>query len=299
LGLHFYEAGKEVLSDYGAVRFHNIPQKNGGRYLKENNTWANQTIAHNTVTVNQKTQYHQSDKEADQYAGKVLYFVNTDEVKACGASNSSAYEGVDQQRHIAILEIDSLGSVVLDVFRLQAKKENSYDLPFYYEEELIYSNPKPRFFQESIIPLGTSNGYQHLWHRATSDQTSNAQSTWLAGDHFRTLTSCSLQPFSIEWVQTGANDLNDNLLHQEGLIYRSKAKNQIWASVLEIHGSYNTDLEKTEGALPNIQKLEVFEKDDQIVVTLYALKSQYEVVLPVRNEYQGSTNSSVITIKKN
>jgi hypothetical protein len=122
LGLLFYEAGKEVLSDYGAVRFHNIPQKNGGRYLKENNTWANQTIAHNTVTVNQKTQYHQSDKEADQYAGKVLYFVNTDEVKACGASNSTAYEGVDQQRHIAILEIDSLGSVVLDVFRIQAKK---------------------------------------------------------------------------------------------------------------------------------------------------------------------------------
>ncbi|GAB5558142.1 MAG: hypothetical protein SchgKO_23550 [Schleiferiaceae bacterium] len=298
LGLLFYEAGQEVLSDYGAVRFHNIPQKRGGRYLKENDTWANQTIAHNTVSVNQETQYHQSDKEADQYAGEVLYFINTAEVKACGASNSSAYPGVDQQRHVAILDLDSLGTVVLDIFRVLANQQNTYDLPFYYEEELIFSNPQPQFFQGRIIPFGTSNGYQHLWHRATSDLTSKAQSTWLAGDHFRTLTTASLQPFAIEWVQTGANDPQDNLLHQEGLVYRSKTKNQVWASVLETHGSYDTDLEKTHGALPNIQALEVEERGGELVVTIHSMKAQYEVVLPTDKKNQTSTNPSIITIKK-
>jgi len=50
LAFSLNEQGDEVLQDYGLVRFVNIGQKGGGNYLKENASWAKQTIAHNTIT---------------------------------------------------------------------------------------------------------------------------------------------------------------------------------------------------------------------------------------------------------
>jgi hypothetical protein len=43
----------EVVQDYGLARFVNIDQKNGGGYLRENTTWAKQSIAHNTLVINE------------------------------------------------------------------------------------------------------------------------------------------------------------------------------------------------------------------------------------------------------
>ena len=47
LSFSLYGDGGEVLQDYGLARFVNVEQKNGGGYLKENKTWAKQTIARN------------------------------------------------------------------------------------------------------------------------------------------------------------------------------------------------------------------------------------------------------------
>ena len=49
--------GNSILTDYGAARFLNIEPKSGGGYTLENHTWAAQTIAHNTVTVDEKKQF--------------------------------------------------------------------------------------------------------------------------------------------------------------------------------------------------------------------------------------------------
>ncbi|MDP4988915.1 MAG: heparinase II/III-family protein, partial [Polaribacter sp.] len=46
LSFSYYNNSNEILQDYGLARFVNIEQKNGGGYLKENKTWAKQTIAH-------------------------------------------------------------------------------------------------------------------------------------------------------------------------------------------------------------------------------------------------------------
>jgi oligo-alginate lyase len=56
--LHFilFDQGHEVVPDYGFGRWVNVEPKSGGRYLPENNSYAKQTIAHNTVVVDQKSQ---------------------------------------------------------------------------------------------------------------------------------------------------------------------------------------------------------------------------------------------------
>ena len=56
--LHFvlFDGGREVIPDYGFSRWINIEPKSGGRYLPENDTYAMQTIAHNTVVVDETTQ---------------------------------------------------------------------------------------------------------------------------------------------------------------------------------------------------------------------------------------------------
>ena len=58
LSFSLYYKGDEVLQDYGLARFVNIDQKNGGGYLKENKTWAKQTIAHNTLVVNETSHFN-------------------------------------------------------------------------------------------------------------------------------------------------------------------------------------------------------------------------------------------------
>ena len=57
LGLLYYDNGDEIVADYGAARFLNVEPKFGGRYLPENETWAKQTVAHNTLVVDQSSQF--------------------------------------------------------------------------------------------------------------------------------------------------------------------------------------------------------------------------------------------------
>jgi len=56
-GIVLYDQGREILQDYGSARFINVEQKFGGRYLPENTSWAKQTIAHNTITVDGRSQF--------------------------------------------------------------------------------------------------------------------------------------------------------------------------------------------------------------------------------------------------
>jgi len=57
LSFSMYDNAREVIQDYGLARFVNIDHKYGGGYLPENTTWAKQTVAHNTVVVDQQSQF--------------------------------------------------------------------------------------------------------------------------------------------------------------------------------------------------------------------------------------------------
>ena len=92
LSYSLYEKGDEVIQDYGLARFVNIEQKGGGNYLKENKTWAKQTIAHNTVTQNETSHFNGKYEIGSQNHPDLHYFSSENEfVQVVSAEEDSAY----------------------------------------------------------------------------------------------------------------------------------------------------------------------------------------------------------------
>jgi hypothetical protein len=139
LGLLYYDQGREVLQDYGSARFINVETKDGGRYLPENKTWAKQTIAHNTITADGRSQYDGKLERAERHAGERRFFDAAD--SACQVMSAAASEiapGVRMQR-TAMLVRDPrfVAPVVIDILRVTSAATHQYDLPFYYQGQLV------------------------------------------------------------------------------------------------------------------------------------------------------------------
>src|SRR5688500_5922651 len=91
----FFDGGREVVPDYGFSRWINIEPKFGGRYLPENDTYAMQTIAHNTVVVDQTTQNAGNERADEAVWGERHFFSGgTGTVQAMSARADKFYEGV-------------------------------------------------------------------------------------------------------------------------------------------------------------------------------------------------------------
>ena len=70
----FFDGGNEVVPDYGFSRWINIEPKYGGRYLPENDSYAKQTIAHNTVVVDEASQTNGNYAADEKKAAQRHYF---------------------------------------------------------------------------------------------------------------------------------------------------------------------------------------------------------------------------------
>ncbi|MEP2280333.1 alginate lyase family protein, partial [Maribacter sp.] len=99
LSYSFYNNGNEVLQDYGLARFVNIEQKGGGNYLKENKTWAKQTIAHNTLVQNEKSHYQGKYDIGSKYHPDLYLFDDSNaSVQIVSAKETNAYSGTEMHR---------------------------------------------------------------------------------------------------------------------------------------------------------------------------------------------------------
>lgn len=277
LGLVVYFKGMPLLTDYGAARFHNIPQKYGGRYLPENKTWAQQTVAHNTLVVDRKSQFESKTKVADAASSNLLYFKNDGVKTGVGALDTSAYPGVQISRHLWQFSDPNYGSILLDVTSASSASQHEYDLPYHYAQTLVDAKPTTEQNTTELKPFGTSFGYQHLWQKATSEPTRNSMSTLLCIDEFVSFSTAATSEYTVEWVELGANDPNRSLIYQEGWINRCKGKEQTWATLMYAHGSYNPVIESTTGALAPIT-IQSVEKTDDFITVSY-LSDQNLVVL--------------------
>jgi len=104
MGLLVYDAGHEILRDYGAARFLNVEAKYGGHYLPENNKYAKQTVAHNALVVDETSHFNGDVKIGNQHAPKLGSFIDNGDVKLTSAEIETAYEGVRIDRSVAIIE---------------------------------------------------------------------------------------------------------------------------------------------------------------------------------------------------
>jgi len=245
----FYDLGNEIVTDYGAARFLNVEAKFGGRYLPENNSFAKQTIAHNTVIVDETSHFNGDVTTAEKYAPTVHYFIDDKNIKLTSASIDTAYDGVNLRRTMALLTVaEDLPSIVVDIFDVDSNKSHQYDLPVQYSGHFIDSNFAIENNSEVRRPLGNQGGYEHLWLTASAKpESENAKVTWLnSNGRFYTQTSVADDNTHILFTQTGANDPSFNLRNQSAFIQRvENVKKHQFISVIEPHGEYNPSKEYT------------------------------------------------------
>lgn len=298
LGLLVYDQGEEILSDYGAARFLNIPQKEGGRYLTENKTWGQQTVAHNTLVVDGASQHLGDVATADAASPQQVFAQLDKEVQGVSVVDTSAYEGVTLQRVVALLQIEGIQGMLLDIYRVQSGAEHQYDLPFHYQGQRIAMNPIEGVSTDVLKPLGTENGYQHLWLHGTTKPVASSSFNLLNQDRFYTITSCSDQAYQVAQTTLGANDPQQNLRRESSFIYRSTAQNQIWVNVLEPHGWYNTVHEKTVQAHSQIKELTIQSHTEQALELTISMEDgrALTVQIDLSKELSGGTTKKPITL---
>lgn len=297
LSFSYYEGGNEVLQDYGLARFVNIQQKGGGNYLKENTTWAKQTIAHNTVVQNE-TSHFGGDFETGSlnHSNKYLFDVSNPAIQVVSAKESNAYPGTELHRtQFLIKDKDFENPILLDIVNVKSATENQYDLPFYYLGQIISTNFKYET-PEELKPLGTKNGYQHLWNEGLGNSTSgNAKLSWFNNERFYTLTSLVNENDDLIFVRIGANDPDFNLRADPGFIVRKKnGKNAQFVSVIESHGHYSPVSEIATNAFSNIEKLEVeYSDDNYLAISILTINNQKGLVVVSLNDASANQKHTI------
>ncbi len=246
LGLLYFDNGDEVVADYGAARFLNVEPKDGGRYLPENESWAAQTIAHNTLVVDQASHFGGNWERSEKSATKILAFGEAGGSQFAAAEIDTAYEGVTIRRAVALVPRDNDASFIIDVVRAHSATSHIYDLPVHFKGQLIETGFEMDHAVDMMVPLGEASGYQHLWKRAQSEAIPGlSHLSWLVADQFYTLTFKASAPLTAYLTELGANDPNNNLRSEQAIILRAHARETDLVSVYEPNGLYDNDEEVT------------------------------------------------------
>ncbi|CED57765.1 putative heparinase [Aliivibrio wodanis] len=250
-GLHLsvFNRGHEVLHDYGFGRWVNVEPKFGGRYIPENKTYCKQTVAHNTVTVDQKTQNNFDTALAESKFGQKHFFVADDQsLQGMSGTISDYYTGVDMQRSIILAELPEFEKpLVIDVYRIEADAEHEYDLPVHHSGQIIRTDFDYQV-ESTLKPLGEDNGYQHLWNVGSGKVEGSSLVSWLHDSSYYSLVTSAVEGSEVIFARTGANDPDFNLKSEPALILRQSGQDHVFASVLETHGYFNESIEASVGA---------------------------------------------------
>jgi len=287
LSFSLYDKGKEVIQDYGAARFVNIDQKYGGGYLTENTTWAKQTIAHNTLAVNETSDYKGDFETGNKYHSYPYFFNTSDKnIQIMSAKDSNAYAGITMHRTMAVIEDTAFEKpVVIDIFRIQSDQRNQYDLPYYFMGQVMntsftYTVP------DVLSPLGKAFGYQHLWKTGEGRSLDKyAKLSWFSNERFYTLTTLVSPDDYLMFTQIGANDPGFNLRHDQGFIVRkNNQKNASYVSLIESHGHYDPVSEIATNSYSSITELNMLLNNEKYTMVSFCDKAGNKWTLSLSNE---------------
>ncbi|MDR6991985.1 oligoalginate lyase [Luteimonas sp. 3794] len=268
----FYDNGQRVVTDYGAARFLNIEAKAGGIYLPENSSWARQTIAHNTLVVNEQSHFGGDWKKGQALAPTPLLFDITDDTQIASARMDDAYAGVRFTRTQVLLSHPALGEpVVLDLLRVEGDEPARYDLPLHFNGHIMDVGFEARSAVTTRPVLGKANGYQHVWIDASSEPSADARSlTWLLDGRFYTYRFASTAPSRAMIGESGANDPAFNLRREPMLLQRVDGQaSTTFYGVLEPHGRYDGTAETVRGANSRIDRIAHYRGADADVLVLH------------------------------
>ena len=283
LSFSLYDRGDEVIQDYGLVRFVNIGQKGGGNYLKENQSWAKQTIAHNTITQNQKSHFKAKYELGSQHHSELHFFdVSRDNAQVVSARETNAYPGTELHRTMAIIKPENFAKpLVLDIVKVASKTKNQFDLPFYFMGQVLETN----FDYEApsrLLPMDDSDGYQHLYLEGKGKPSSDStQFNWLVEGKFYTLTAATKATDELLFTRVGATDPEFNLRRDAALMFRRKdVSDTLFVSVIEPHGFYSPVSELSVNPNSNISSVKVVQDSDAYTaVTIMNVENQSSIFI--------------------
>ena len=303
LSYSLYEKGEEVIQDYGLARFVNIEQKGGGNYLKENKTWAKQTIAHNTVTQNETSHFNAKYEIGSQHHSVLNYFSSESKnIKVVSAKETNAYPGTTMLRTMAIIKDEDFEKpYVLDIMKIVSNKVNQYDFPYYFLGQVLNTNFEYKI-PTTLKPLGVKNGYQHLYLEGTAKVLEeNSKLSWLNKGKFYTLTSVTNKADELLFTRIGANDPEFNLRREAALMVRRKnTKNTIFVSSIEAHGSYSPVSESATNSKSNIKELKVvLDTDAYTAVSVRNLKGVTKLFITANTNASKETKHKIKINNKN
>ncbi len=259
MSFSYYNGSTEILQDYGLSRFVNVEQKNGGGYLKENKTWAKQTIAHNTLVQDQKSHFGGKYSVGSKHHSEMYLFdVSNPKFQIASAIEENAYPGTKLHRTMIMLEDEDFENpILIDVYNFASSESHQYDLPFYYHNQIIDVNFD--YTQNSTLEtLGEKHGYQHLWLEAQGEfsETKTAQVTWRNENVFYTLSSALDKGDEFLFTRIGANDPKFNLRRDPSFVIRkNNSQKDNFISVIETHGGYDVVSESASNAYSSIKSI--------------------------------------------
>jgi hypothetical protein len=257
LGMLFYDNGQPIVRDYGAARFLNVEAKGGGGYLDENESWAMQTVAHNTLVVGEASQFGSDWHVGEEHPTTPLFFDAGEGLQIASARLENGYDGVVLTRTLAMVgHPDLTYPVIIDLFRADGTTPTDYDLPLHFNGHIITAFEAEHSVRERPV-LGDAAGYQHLWVDAVAGPSGESRSlTWLLDQRFYTYRFGASAPISAMLVESGANDPNFNLRREPALIQRMQGQaDASFFSVLEPHGDYDGTAETVSGATSQIRDI--------------------------------------------
>ena len=264
LSFSYYNNDNEIVQDYGLARFVNIEQKKGGSYLNENKTWAKQTIAHNTLVQDETSHFNGDFETGSKFFSELfLYDDSNPEIQIVSAKETNAYPKTQLQRTMVVLNLSNFEKpLLLDIFDVKSNEVHQYDLPYYYFGQFLSTNFKYET-PKMLEPLGSKNGYQHLWKEGfASVKDKNTKFTWMNNNQFYSLTSITSSDDQIILARIGANDPEFNLRRDPAFIIRKKdTQNTTFVTALETHGSYGYVSESAKNSYSNIDQLEIVFQD--------------------------------------
>lgn len=285
-GLHLslFNNNQEFINDYGYGRWVNIEPKFGGRYIPENKSYCKQTIAHNTVVIDQISQNQGSTAIAQQHNGeKHFTLMGDNKLQAMSAFARDYYPGVDQQRTVIMLEDEVFEKpLIVDLFRIISEEEHSYDYALHYKGQIIRTDFDYEA-HKSASTLGDDHGYQHLWNLGQGKVEGSSLTTWLMGNSYYSLISSANESSEVIFARTGANDPEFNLRSEPALILRQKAANHLFANVYETHGYFNEAIEASLNARGQVDSVNVLLADDTASVVALNLVGDKQIKVAVCN----------------
>lgn len=278
----FFDGGREVIPDYGFSRWINIEPKFGGRYLPENDSYAMQTVAHNTVVVDEKSQNESKESSAEAMWGERHFFdAANPSVQVMSAVSERHNPGTRMQRTMFLIDDKRFSRpVIVDLFRLASADEHTYDYLLHFRGQLIATDVKYEGRSTRQEPLGKAFGYQHIWNEAAGDANGQVRMTWLDGNRYYSATTATLGDAKVIFGRIGANDPSFNLISEPMMLVRTRARDQLYASVIEPHGYFSEAEERSEQARPAVQSVKILSSTaDGSVVEITAAPSVRWVVM--------------------